>query len=175
MIEPMSRSVLDAPSRGMTAVVVLCHFPVIASEAKQSIAPQAEEWIASSLALLAMTSIGPGIDLQKLRLLRRDRIARSNAAAFDHFGIDPAIGVAEPALQGLGDGEVALGGIRIDIDGGAADDAFHHLQSHIADRQPMVDEIEFVPGRPTLDIEVGAKAKRMDRRAHHVLDGADAG
>jgi hypothetical protein len=28
---------------------------VIASGAKQSIAPQAEEWIASSLALLAMT------------------------------------------------------------------------------------------------------------------------
>jgi len=28
---------------------------VIASEAKQSIAPQGEEWIASSLSLLAMT------------------------------------------------------------------------------------------------------------------------
>ena len=67
------------------------------------------------------------------------------------------------------------GGIRIDIDGGAADDAFHHLQSDIADRQRLVDEVEFVPGRPALDIEVGAEAKRMDRRAHHVLDGADAG
>jgi len=29
---------------------------VIASEAKQSIAPQVEQWIASSLALLAMTT-----------------------------------------------------------------------------------------------------------------------
>ena len=32
-----------------------------------------------------------------------------------------------------------------------------------------------MPGRPALDIEVGAEAKRMHRRAHHVLDGADAG
>ena len=73
------------------------------------------------------------------------------------------------------DGEVALGRIRIDIDGGAADDAFHHLQPDIADRKRLVEEVEFVPGRPALDIEVGAEAKRMDRRAHHVLDGADAG
>src|SRR6185436_7709233 len=59
-------------------------------------------------------------------------------------------------------------------DGGAADDALHHLESHIADRKRPVEEVEFVPGRPTLDIEVGAEAKGMDRRAHHVLDGADA-
>ena len=37
-------------SRGAVAA-----YTVIASGAKQSIAPQAEEWIASSLALLAMT------------------------------------------------------------------------------------------------------------------------
>ncbi|MGY4161807.1 hypothetical protein ACVINW_007649 [Bradyrhizobium sp. USDA 4461] len=33
---------------------------VIASEAKQSIAPQAEKWIASSLSLLAMTAVRGG-------------------------------------------------------------------------------------------------------------------
>ncbi len=38
-----------------------------------------------------------------------------------------------------------------------------------------VEQVEFVPGRPALDIEVGAEAQRMDRRADHVLDGADAG
>jgi hypothetical protein len=32
-------------------------FYVIASEAKQSIVPQAERWIASSLTLLAMTGV----------------------------------------------------------------------------------------------------------------------
>jgi hypothetical protein len=43
MIEPMSRSVLDAPpSRGMTIVVALRYFPVIASKAKQSISQQKE-------------------------------------------------------------------------------------------------------------------------------------
>ncbi|NOJ40107.1 hypothetical protein [Bradyrhizobium australiense] len=39
---------------GMT-VVWVAHLAVIASEAKQSIAPLAEAWIASSLSLLAMT------------------------------------------------------------------------------------------------------------------------
>src|SRR4029078_10419409 len=99
----------------------------------------------------------------------------SDRAAGDPLGIDPAVTVAEPALQGWRDGEVALGRIRIDIDGGAADDAFHHLQARIANGDRSVEQIEFVPGRPALDIEVGAEAKRMDRRAHHVLDGADAG
>jgi hypothetical protein len=36
------------------------YYIVIASEAKQSMAPQAEEWIASSLLLLAMTEKRPG-------------------------------------------------------------------------------------------------------------------
>ncbi len=37
-----------------------CSIHVIASEAKQSIAPQAERWIASSPSLLAMTAVkGP--------------------------------------------------------------------------------------------------------------------
>src|SRR5262245_17403272 len=82
--------------------------------------------------------------------------------------------MAEPALQRLRDGEVALGGIRIDIDGGTADDALDHLQPGCADYEGAVDEVEFGPGRPALDIEIGAEAQRMDRHAYHVLDGADA-
>ena len=39
---------------------------VIASEAKQSIAPPAERWIASSLALLAMTTVGTWIKIRKM-------------------------------------------------------------------------------------------------------------
>src|ERR1700754_4273875 len=41
--------------------------------------------------------------------------------------------------------------------------------------QRAIEQFEFVPGRPALDIEVGAEAKGVDRRPDHVLDGADAG
>ncbi|MDE5452368.1 hypothetical protein GWE18_05680 [Bradyrhizobium sp. CSA112] len=69
MFEPIDCGVLDTPpSRGMTVVVALRYFTVIASEAKQSISRLAETWIASSLQrkialqfcreLLAMTEIG---------------------------------------------------------------------------------------------------------------------
>src|SRR6266540_4086280 len=61
------------------------------------------------------------VELQQLRLLRRDRIAGTDRAALDHLGVDPTIAVAEPALQRLRDGKVTLGRIRIDVDGGAAD------------------------------------------------------
>src|SRR6266542_6401204 len=97
-------------------------------------------------ASLAMTWIGPGVELQQLRLFRRDRIVGTDRAAGDHLGIDPAVAVAEPALQRLRNGEVALGRIRIDIDGGAADDALHHLQPHVANGERSVEQIEFVPG-----------------------------
>src|SRR4051794_5320566 len=80
--------------------------------------------------------------------------------------------MAEPALQGLRDGEVALPGLGIDIDGGAADDALDHLEPDVADRKRAVEEVELMPGRPALDIEVGAKAQGMDRMADQVLDGA---
>ncbi len=63
-----------------------------------------------------------------LRRFDDDRIADADVAAFDHLGIDPAIGVAETALQRLRDLEIARGGFRIDVDGGAAHDAFHHFQ-----------------------------------------------
>src|SRR5262249_23629671 len=114
-------------------------------------------------------------DLQQFQLLRRDRIAGTHAAALDHLGIDPAVGMAEPALQRLRDGEVARGRIRIDIDGSAADDALYNLQPDVADRKRPVEQVEFVPRRPALDIEIGAEAQRMNRRADHVLDSADAG
>jgi hypothetical protein len=49
--------------------------PVIASEAKQSISPQAEEWIASSLALLAMT-------VPKFKTHLRDPAAQCPGSAY---------------------------------------------------------------------------------------------
>ena len=79
-MEPRSRSVLDVPPLRRTASIAA-----------------------------AMTWDRPReVELQQLRLLRRDRIVGADRAALDHLGIDPAIGVAEPALQRLRDGEVAL-------------------------------------------------------------------
>src|SRR5436190_22685626 len=128
MIEPRSRGVLDHPlSRVMTA---LC-----------GVTPS--------------TSLR--VSLQQFRRFRQDRIADRDAAAGDYFGIDPAIAVAEPALQRLRDGEIALCGVGIDVDGGAADNALDHLEPDIADRERVVEQVEFMPGRPALDIEVGAK------------------
>src|SRR5206468_3798117 len=128
---------------------------VIASEAKQSISRPKERivgWVERSDTHRLATGIDGyrfappilrAVELQQFRLLRRDRIAGANRAARDHLGIDPAIAVAQPALQRLRDGEVALRRIRIDIDGGAADDALHDPQPDIADCQRVVDEVEF--------------------------------
>ena len=125
MSESIGRGVLDPPhARGMTFVAALRYFTVIASEAKQSTKRHKERM--DCFASLAMTRTGPRVESQQRRLLPRDRIAGRNSAAGDHFGIDAAVGVAEPALQRLRDGKVARGSIRIDIDSGAADDALHH-------------------------------------------------
>ena len=66
-------------------------------------------------------------------------------------------------------------GVGIDIDGGAADDALDHLQPDVADRERLVEQVEFVPGRPALDIEVGAEPQRMHGAADQGLDRRDAG
>src|SRR5438552_11282629 len=103
--------------------------------------------------------------LQQLRLLHHDRVADRNAAAGGYLGVDPAIAMAEPALQRLRDRQVALPGIGIDVDGGAADDSLDHLEPGVADGERAVEQLEFMPGWPTLDIEVGAEAQWMNRLA----------
>ncbi|MHC2331561.1 hypothetical protein [Bradyrhizobium sp. USDA 4454] len=50
---------------------------VIASEAKQSIVPQAEKWIASSLTLLAMTVSGIRLEQARLSVLPKLRFVAS--------------------------------------------------------------------------------------------------
>ena len=83
MIETIGRGVLDTPhARGMTALCVT--------------------------ACGSATTLTLSFRSQQLRLLRRDRITVADAAAGDHFGVDAAVGVAEPALQRLRDGKVAL-------------------------------------------------------------------
>ena len=111
---------------------------------------------------------------QQRRLLRHNSITHRDAAAFGHFGVDPAIGMAEPALQGVRNRQVALRGIRVDVDGGTADNSLHNLESDIRDHKRAVEQVELVPGRPALDIEVGAEAQGVDGLPDHVLDGAKA-
>jgi len=100
-------------------------------------------------------TIGKRKTSQQFRLLHRDRISDGDLAATHHLSIDAAVGMAQTALQRLRDGEVACGGLGVDIDGGAAGDPFYDLQPGITDRQRLAEQFQFVPGRPALDIEVG--------------------
>src|SRR6266404_834356 len=101
-------------------------------------------------------------------------IAGGNGAAGDDLGIDPAIGVAEAAHQGVRDIEVAHGAFRIDVDGGAPDDSLHDLQPGFADGKRLTEQIELVPGRPAREIHVGSKPQRVHRLADEIFDGGDA-
>ena len=64
--------------------------------------------------------------------------------------------------------------LRINVRRRAAHDAFDHLEpGGGACRQDLAEEVKLAPGRPTLDIDVGAKAQRMHGNAHQLLDRAD--
>ena len=88
---------------------------------------------------------------QQFRLLRRDRVAgadrcRPRSPRHRCRSRRGRAGAAAPAgWRGR-----AAAGIRIDIDGGAADDAFHDLQPGVADRQRLVerDRIRARPASP---------------------------
>src|ERR1700689_2579028 len=110
----------------------------------------------------------------QLRLFRDDRIADANGAAGDHLGIDTAVGVPEAAHQCLRNVEIARRGLWIDVDRRAADDPLDDPEPRIADGNGSVEQLEFVPGRPAADIEVGAEPQRVDREADHILDRGKA-
>src|SRR6266568_407939 len=107
-------------------------------------------------------------------LFHRDRITNTNLTISDHLGIDAAIHMAEVARERGRDFEVALGGLGIDVDGRAADDALDHLQPGLTDRECLADQVELGPGRPALDVEIGAEAQGMHGAPEHGLDGTDA-
>jgi len=98
-----------------------------------------------------------------------------NGAASDNFGIHAAIAVAKPAHQRVGDIEVARRAFGIDVDSRAADDPLYDLQADISDGERLVEQVEFVPGRPAADIQIGAKSQRMDLLVDDVFDRPNAG
>src|SRR5665213_3965763 len=104
------------------------------------------------------------------RLFRDDRIADADGAPGDHLRIDTAVGVPEASHQRLRNVEVARRRLRIDVDRRAADDSLDDPEPRVADSNGPVEQLEFVPGRPAADIEIGAETQRMDRQANHILD-----
>ena len=82
-----------------------------------------------------------------------DAVALRDLAAFDDFGINAAIAVAEVACECLRNFEVANAGVGIDIGRRAARDALDDFQSRAAaDTEFFADEIKLAPGRPARDI-----------------------
>src|SRR5205807_9636973 len=113
------------------------------------------------------------INATHVRICDRPSSARSRAqlipdrdlARFDYLGVHAAVGVPEAAQQRLGYREVARASVGIDVGGRATHDPLYDLEPRVlADRNLLAEQIELLPGRPALDIDVAAKAQRIDRR-----------
>src|SRR4051812_34340522 len=95
-------------------------------------------------------------------------VARRDIPFRYDLAVDAEITVAEGAHHRLWDGEVTHAGGRIDLGGGAADDALDDLEPcAFTDRNLPPDQIELVPSRPAARIEIGAEAQWIDPRAEH--------
>src|SRR5690606_20080849 len=97
-------------------------------------------------------------------------LAQPHQAAFDHAGIDTAIGVAVGLLQDVEHRQVLLGGVGIDMRRHAAADRFLDLQHRHADAQAFADPVAFGPGGKALQQQVGAQAAPVE----HVAAGMAA-
>ena len=89
---------------------------------------------------------------------RFDFIVDPDRAAGDDFRINPTIAMPQRSHQRARNVEIACRGLRVDVGGGASDDALDHLEADVADRERMVEKVEFAPGRPAANIKVGAEA-----------------
>ena len=78
-------------------------------------------------------------------------------------------------LQAARDGEVALGGDRVDVGRGAAVDPGEGVEGDVAGFDSPADPVELAPGGKPLDIDVAAEAERMDRRADVAFEVAERG
>src|SRR4051794_32532 len=66
-----------------------------------------------------------------------------------HLTVDAEVAVAEGSRQRLRNGEIAEAGGRIDLGGGAANDALDNLEpGSLSDRNLPPDQIKLVPSRP---------------------------
>src|SRR5262245_64668921 len=80
----------------------------------------------------------------------------------------------EAAHQWLRYGKVARAGLGIDVGGRAAHDPLDDFEPRaVADGDLLADEVELAPGRPARDIDVAAKAQRVDGRPDRGLERGD--
>ncbi len=93
--------------------------------------------------------------------------------AFDDAEIGAAVAVAVEFQERAGDGEVAGGGDRVHVGGGAADDPVDPFEDHVADRDALADKVELGPGGQALDMDVAAEAERVDLDAEPSAEVAD--
>src|SRR3954466_13067114 len=101
-------------------------------------------------------------------------VARRDMPFRYDLAIDAEITVAEGSRQRLRNGEIAEAGGRIDLRGGAADDALDDLEpGSLSDRNLPPDQIKLVPGRPAAHIEIGAEAQWIDPRAERHFQRRD--
>jgi len=83
-------------------------------------------------------------------------------ARLDHLGVHAAVGVPEAAQQRLRYREVARAGVGIDVGGCTAHDPLHDFSAvRLSPSNLLIEEIKLVPRRPALDIDVAAKAQRI--------------
>ena len=103
-------------------------------------------------------------------LLPSRAVAGRDRSVRDHLGIDAAVGVAIGVHQRPGIARSRMPGVGIDLGRGAAHDPLDDLQPRRrADRDFRPEQIELMPGRPALDVDIAAEAQRMHRRAGGVL------
>ena len=96
------------------------------------------------------------------RARRKNRVADRDLAALAHDQIDAEILVTEGGAQRAWDIEIAPAGRRIDVGRPAAAVLAVDREHRAADPDVAADPVEFLPGLGTVDVDIGAKAQRID-------------
>src|SRR6266849_1177977 len=90
---------------------------------------------------------------------RMDGVADRNRSGADDFAVHTAIGVPENPQQRLRNRKIANSGPRLNVRCRAAHDALDDFQSRvIAHRDVAIEQLELMPGRPAIDVKIGAKS-----------------
>src|SRR5271170_1102029 len=89
-------------------------------------------------------------------------VADREDAALQRPEVDPGGLVAERGAQRAGDVEIAAAGDGIDVGRAATPVASIDAEGDAADAKVRADPVEFAPRPKTIDIDVGAKAERID-------------
>lgn len=108
------------------------------------------------------------------RLVQQNRVARDNLAAPDDFSVYAHLNVPERLLEVCEDAQVTLRCHRVNRSRGASCYTRDDMQPCSPDHDFRAHPIELGPGGQSINIEVGAKANRIDGYPHHLLKDSDA-